>query len=118
MDLTQTKEPFDLKRRSELLNSKVFSRLVEFWHQGFLRSKWLDWLLGRYEVHSSVAAKCFVDEIRRKIKEASNNEGNDKLASLHKKDGPLMQRLEQLSFEPGYDVDAATHKFAVEYIFS
>lgn len=112
MDLTPSENP-GLKRQSELLNTKVFSELVERWEYGFLKPEWLDWLLEKYEVHSSVAVTTSLDRIRKRMETVTvAPKPWDKVALLQKKDDYQMRLLEQLPFEPGYDVDAAT----VEYL--
>ena len=93
MDLTTLEKP-SRKRRSELLDSKVFEKMIWHWKRGDLKPEWLDWLLDSYEVHSSFAVTTWLAETR-----------------LWKKDDYQVRRLEQLSFEPGYDVEAASIKF-------
>jgi len=114
MDLTPTETP-SLKRRSELLNSKVFSKMVWHWKCGHLKPEWLDWLLDRYEAHSSVAVTTYLAQIRNRMETVTAaRDHTDKFALLQKKDDYQMRLLEQLSFEPGFDVEAATVEFVTK----
>ena len=110
-DLT-VMENRSLKRLSELLNSNdVFSTIIYLWATSYFRPEWLDWLLDRYEVYSSVKVTNTLAKIRNEEQTASVYTPYTEVALLQRQnDHQQIRRLEQLPMEPGNNNEAATEE--------
>lgn len=114
MNLTSMRTP-GLKIRSELLDSRVFAKIVEWWELGDIKPEWLEWLLDKYELHSSVAVNNCLNQIRNRMETITvARDRQDGFALLQKENDYLLRRLEQLSFEPQLDLDAAVAEVHAE----
>lgn len=103
MDLMPTETP-GRKRRSELLNPKVFARIVNLWMQAHFEPEWLAWLLDRYELYSSgdliislIETRTLMDPL---MAATATFNLRRKLLLLLKEDDSQLRLLEQLPFEP------------------